>query len=148
MERNRRIASHQGIVQSTRTGFVSVQIRSVSACASCEAHAHCGFAESKDKTLDIATADWHRFAQGDNVVVHIDQSSGMLAVGISYLLPAILLIAIVAALSAAHLPEGIVALSALATLALYVAALYLLRKHIEKRFSLTIEKNNLQPANP
>lgn len=140
MEGNRRVASHQGIVTNTQKGCVTVQIESVSACASCEAHTHCGFAESKNKTLEIPTTTWADFAEGDHVVVHIDQSSGLLAVLISYILPAILIIGIVAGLTAAHISEGIVALSALAALGLYVLLLVLLRRRIERRFTLTIEK--------
>ena len=40
--------THDGIVTATGPHSVTVQIKSVSACASCAAHAKCGFAESKD----------------------------------------------------------------------------------------------------
>lgn len=142
MERLLNIASHPGIVQRVRRGFVEVQIESVSACASCSAHAHCGFAESKNKTVEVPSAEWQQYHDGDLVTVHIDQSRGMLAVWIAYLLPALLLLGIIVGFSAAGFPEGIVALSALGTLALYVGLLYLLRRRIEGRFTLTITHNS------
>ncbi len=133
--------NHNGIVKNTAPGRVTVQIESVSACASCAAHARCGFAESKDKTLEIPTDNWQRYQPGDNVTVQIDQSRGLLAVWWAYLLPAIILIAVIVALSLAHLPEWAVVLAAFATLALYILALYLSRHRLESRFTITIMKN-------
>lgn len=133
-----RIASHDGIVQHVKEGLVAVQIKSVSACATCQAHARCGFAESKDKTVEVPTADWRQYNEGDRVTVHIDESRGMLAVWIAYVLPALLLIAVIVTLSLLHLPEWCVVLSAFATLGLYILALYLRRRKVENRFTLTI----------
>ena len=133
-----RIASHDGIVQHVKEGLVAVQIKSVSACATCQAHASCGFAESKDKTVEVPTADWRQYNEGDHVTVHIDESRGMLAVWIAYVLPALLLIAVIVTLSLLHLPEWAVVLSAFATLGLYILALYLRRRKVENRFTLTI----------
>ena len=133
-----RIASHDGIVQHVKEGLVAVQIKSVSACATCQAHARCGFAESKDKTVEVPTADWRQYNEGDRVTVHIDESRGMLAVWIAYVLPALLLIAVIVTLSLLHLPEWAVVLSAFATLGLYILALYLRRRKVDNRFTLTI----------
>ena len=128
MERNRRIATHDGQVTKVKPGTVEVQIESVSACASCQAHAHCGFAESKNRTLEVPSAQWSQFHEGDTVRVNIDESRGMLAVWIAYVLPALL-----------HLPEWLVVLSAFAVLGLYIAVLYSYRKRIENMFTLTVE---------
>lgn len=138
MERLARVASHTGIVKETRRGRVLVQIEAVSACASCAAHGKCGFAESKDKTLEIPAADWQDYQPGQTVTVHIDESRGMLAVWIAYVLPALLILAVIVGLSIAHLPEWAVVLSAFAVLGLYVLLLYLLRRKVESRFTLTI----------
>ena len=137
------IVQHDGLVVAVSPKSVTVQIRSVSACASCAAHAKCGFAESKDKTLEIPTqavkqSDSQTFAVGDPVTVTIDHSRGLLAVWFAYLLPALLLIAVIVALSLAALPEGLVALAALATLAIYILILYLFRRRLDSRFTLTV----------
>ena len=52
------IASHDGTVTEVLTNKVKVQIHVVSACASCEAHGKCGFADSKEKIMDIDTPQW------------------------------------------------------------------------------------------
>lgn len=142
MENQERIASHQGVVTAVQPGRVQVRIQAVSACASCAAHAKCGFAESKDKTVDVPAADWQRYSQGDLVTVHIDQSRGMLAVWIAYVLPAVLMLAVIIGLSLAQLPEWSVVLSAFVVLALYVAVLYLRRRKVESRFTLTVTPNS------
>ena len=148
MERPLNIASHPGIVQRVRRGFVEVQIESVSACATCSAHAHCGFAESKNKTVEVPSADWQSYHEGDLVTVHIDQSRGMLAVWFAYLLPALLLLGVIVGFSVAGFPEGVVALSALLALALYVGVLFLLRRSMEGRFTLTVSHNEEEATTP
>lgn len=140
MERlDKRIATHDGVVLAARHGQVEVQIASTSACAACEAHAKCGFAESRNKTLSIPSAEWQRFAEGQKVKVNIDESRGMLAVWIAYVLPALAMLAVIIGLSCAGAAEWLVALAALAIVALYVGVLYLMRGRIGKKFTLTVE---------
>lgn len=139
MEKLERIARHDGIITAVKDGSVTVQIKSVSACASCAAHAKCGFAESKDKELEIPSQQPYNV--GDRVIVCIDTSSGLRAVWIAYLLPAILIIAVVIALSAASVPEGLVALAAFGVLALHILVLFTLRRKIDRRFQITLAPN-------
>ena len=135
--------THPGKILSVSNGQVKVQIRSVSACASCEAHSRCGFAESKDKTLLIDTPDWQQWHEGDEVLVHINQRNALLAVLIAYILPALLLLAVIITLSLAQLPEPLVILAAFLSLALYILLLILRRRKLNNKFTLTItHKNN------
>ena len=132
---------HSGRVIGIKPGYVTVQITSVSACASCQAHSRCGFAESKTKTLDIP---YHEekgaLAVGSEVVVTIDHSRGLLATWWAYLLPALVLLAVAVTLSLAGLPEPLVILLTFAALALYIAILYLLRKRLDGQFTLAVDK--------
>ena len=134
-----RIATHDGLVTKVGTGKVTVSISATSACASCEAHSKCGFAESKDKTLDIPAEDWERYSVGDRVNVHIDESRGLQAVWIAYVLPALLMLAVIIGLSIMGLPEWVVIISTFLILACYTGILVLRRRHISKRFTLTVE---------
>ena len=134
--------THPGTVLKTQKGQVTVQITSVSACAACQAHANCGFAESKTKTLDIPDRHWADYHEGEQVTVTIDHSHGLLAVLIAYLLPALLLLGVIVALSLARLPELAVILISFAALALYILLLLLLRRRINSRFTLKVQKTN------
>lgn len=142
MEKSQTIVKHPGVVTAVGAKGVTVTINSVSACASCAAHAKCGFAESKDKTLEIPTSHSGDYHVGQRVTVNIDHSRGLLAVWFAYLLPAILLIAVIAVLTIAHVPEGLVALAALACLGLYILVLYIARRRIDSHFTLTITPNS------
>lgn len=133
---------HPGTVTSVKKGFVTVQITSLSACAACQAHSKCGFAESKTKTLDIPTALWQQYNVGEPVTVTIDHSRGLAATWWAYILPAILLIAAVVAFSLAGFSEPLVILFSLFTLGLYILLLYILRKKLDSKFTLTITHNS------
>ena len=141
MEKMDRIASHDGVVTRLLDGRVEVKIEAVSACATCAAHGRCGFAESKDKTVEVPAADWRNYSVGEAVTVHIDESRGMLAVWLAYVLPALLMLAVIIGLSLAHVPEWAVVLGGFAVLGLYILVLYLRRRKVEKRFVLTITKH-------
>lgn len=130
--------THPGTVTAVKQGFVTVQITSVSACASCQAHSKCGFAESKTKTLDIPSADWQQYAEGQPVTVTIDHSRGLLATWWAYLLPALLILAVAVPLSLAGLSEPLVILLSFAALTLYLLLLWLLRKKLNSQFTLTL----------
>ena len=138
MEKLERIASHDGIVTAVKEGLVTVKIEAISACATCAAHGKCGFAESKEKTVEVPSDDWKQYSEGQPVTVHIDESRGMLAVWIAYVLPALLMLATIIGLSMAHLPEWVVVLAAFAILGIYVLLLYLRRRKVDSPFTLTI----------
>lgn len=142
MERLDRIASHDGVVIAVAPGRVRVRIEAVSACASCAAHGRCGFAESKEKEVDVPAADWSDYQPGQTVTVHIDESRGMLAVWLAYVLPALLMLAAIVGLSLARVPEWAVVLSAFAVLGLYILVLYLRRRRVERHFTLTVSHNS------
>lgn len=132
------IATHEGVCTGVKDGRVTVRIESVSACASCQAHSKCGFAESKNKTLDIPARDWADFKAGDVVRVQIDEQHGLLAVWFAYLLPALLMLGVIVGLSLAGVAEGLVALGGLAAAALYVVLLFAVRRRVDNRFTLTV----------
>ena len=130
--------THPGTVIAVKKNIVSVQIQSTSACAACAAHAKCGFAESKTKTLDIPDYHWDNYHEGDQVTVTIDHTRGLQATWWAYILPAFLLLAVVVILST-FLPEPLVILLTFAALALYILLLFLFRKKLNSKFTLTIE---------
>lgn len=135
-----KIVKHNGVVASVKKGCVSVQMRVISACASCEAHSRCGFAEAKDKTVDVETRDWKNYAVGDAVTVIIQTGNGLKAVFIAYVLPAIVIIAAFAAFYSLHLDEGVTALLTLAVVGIYGVVLYLFRHRLQRKFTFRLEK--------
>lgn len=135
-----KIVKHSGIVAAVNKGCVSVQMRVVSACASCEAHSRCGFAEAKDKTVEVETRDWKQYQPGDAVTVIIQTGNGLRAVFIAYVMPAIVLLAAFSAFYSLHLDQGITALLTLAVVAVYGWILYLCRHRLQQKFTFRIQK--------
>lgn len=133
-----KIIRHSGTIIAITPGQVTVRMQVLSACASCESHAHCGFAEKKDKEVTVATSRWRDYAVGDSVQVVIEGRNGLRAVAIAYVLPACLLLAFFALFCCLHLPEALVALLTLATVALYVLLLYLFRHRLQQRFTFRL----------
>lgn len=132
------IATHDGVVVSVNERQVSVKIETMSACGHCEAKGKCGFAESKERTVEIETAEWKKFRPGMSVEVQVNQSKGMEAVWWAYLLPAVLLVVCVITLLQVLQNELLAVLITLLCLALYVGVLYLCRKKFQSRFSFNL----------
>ena len=74
------IATHPGVVVHSADGHVQVKMEVISACGSCEAHAHCTFSEKKDKLVDIDTPHWKDYQPDDRVTVIINSSLTILVV--------------------------------------------------------------------
>ena len=132
------IARHDGIVVDSHDGRVDVRIVQISGCASCAAHSKCGFADQKEKVVNVSTPEWEKYHAGDRVVVSVNSRRGIQAVAIAYILPAVLLLGVFIGLYCAHASELVCALSSLAAVGLYVGALYLTRKRLDSRFSFGI----------
>lgn len=135
-----KIASHKGIVTAVTEGHVKIHIEVLSACATCESHSHCGFAEKSDKEIDIETAQWQDYRQGDSVAVEIQKSLGLKAVALAYVLPALLMLGLLVALLTIGLNEGLSALLALLLLTIYLFVLYKYRHLLHKKFSFQLKK--------
>ncbi len=88
--------------------------------------------------MDIDTPQWQQYHEGDPVTVAIHSNRGLQAVLIAYIIPALLLLATFATLTALHLSEGWVALITLLVVALYGLLLYALRHRLQRKFTMTI----------
>lgn len=133
-----KIATHPGIVTAVTHRHVTVQMKVVSACASCEAHGRCGFAEKKDKIVEVDTPDWQQYQPGDSVTVVINSGRGLQAVLIAYVMPAIVLLGAFALFCCLRLSEPLVALLTLAVVGLYALFLYLIRHRLQRRFTFQL----------
>ena len=112
----------------------------ISACGSCEAHAHCTFSEKKDKLVDIDTPHWKDYQPDDRVTVIINSGRGLQAVLIAYVLPALVMLAAFSVLYILKLPELWIALITILVVCIYGWVLYLMRHRLQRKFTFRIEK--------
>jgi sigma-E factor negative regulatory protein RseC len=128
---------HDGIVQESGNNFVTVRISSASACSGCHAEGSCALSGIEEKIIDV-TGNYN-VSPGDNVTVIMKQSAGFTALFLGYILPLILMMAILIILISLSFTELIAGLCAIASLVPYYVVLWLCRDHIGKKFTFSIK---------
>lgn len=128
---------HVGIVESVGKNCVRVRIVQNSACSMCSAAAQCHASESKEKLVDVYTAENYRV--GQKVLVMASYNAGFYALTMAMLVPMAILIIALFATMASGMNEVSAALTSLSTLIPYYIILYIFRKRISRKVSFGIE---------
>ena len=118
----------------------TVEIISSSACSACHASGVCGMSEYTKKAVEVPTRAWENFTPGEEVNVVLKASMGHKAVWLAYVLPLLVLVAVLMgtlALGAGELTAG---LGAIAGVALYYLFLWLFRDRLRNEYVFTIER--------
>ena len=136
------IITHRGTVENVGKGQVRVSIVQLSACSSCVAKKLCNSSEQKEKWVDVAVAESERYKIGDEVLLTGTLKMGLKAVVLAYVVPLVLLLAVL--FLSVHLTgdEPLGALLSLVALAAYYGALYLNKSRLTRKFSFTIKHLN------
>ena len=132
--------SHRGKVVQVTPESTTVEIISSSACSACHASGVCGMSEYTKKAVEVPTRAWENFTPGEEVNVVLKASMGHKAVWLAYVLPLLVLVAVLMgtlALGAGELTAG---LGAIAGVALYYLFLWLLRDRLRNEYVFTIER--------
>lgn len=136
---NRGEIVHQGTVEQVMSHVVRVSIRQEAACAACAAANLCRTAESKEKTMDIVCQDAARYRVGQQVTIVGRLGLGLRATLWAYVVPLVLLMAVLITVSQLTGNEGLAALAALLSLVPYSFVLYLLRDRLQRTFQFRLE---------
>ena len=131
--------SHIGKITDIAPDFITVQIVSESACASCHAASLCGTADAATKLISVpfTLGDW---SVGQEVDVFLKRSMGFKAVWLAYAIPLLVLLAVLLALLGAGLGEMASALAAIASVAIYYFVLFLFRDKLRNEYSFYIKE--------
>ena len=135
---NNRI-KHSGVVDNIENDCVKVRIVQSSACSSCNAARICNAAEKKEKIVDIYNVVPNQFKVGDNVTVIASAQVGINAVFYAYGVPFIILVCTVFLVSLLTKDEPVIAIAGMCSLIPYYICLYLMRQHLRKTLSFSIE---------
>jgi sigma-E factor negative regulatory protein RseC len=133
--------SHDGVVASLSEGRVTVRITSYAACTSCHARGACQIAGGEEDKLLHIPVRHPDFSIGDKVRVILDRSLGFRALLLGYVMPFLLILAILLVMTAAGSPEWIAGLASLSALLPYYMGLKLMRGRVDRQFSFFIQKN-------
>lgn len=131
---------HDAVVERIEGDKVIVRVEKRGACAGCHAKGICGESGS-ERIIAISTPYASEFKTGDKVVVALlKPSMGMTSVVWGYLLPLIVLVAILFGCKSLGVEDGPSALASIVAVALYYVGIYFTRKIFERKIEFTIFK--------
>lgn len=136
---NQETISHEGIVTKITSDTLEIKIIAQSACAACHAKSACGMGEQAEKILIVPHPEGRDFKLMQKVNVTMAIGQGNKAAVLAYLIPIILLLAVLFTCLGFGLNEGLSALISIAALIPYYIVLYYNREKLKKRFEYTIE---------
>jgi len=137
--KNEETISHEGFVAKITDDELEIKILAQSACAACHAKSACGMGEQAEKILTVPRPKDRTFDINQRVNVRMAIGQGNKAAILAYLIPIVLLLAVLFVCLALGMNEGLAALISIVALVPYYIVLYLKRDQLKKRFEYTIE---------
>ena len=131
--------SHEGIVTKITDDELQIKILAQSACAACHAKSACGMGEQAEKILTVPRPKDKDFALSQKVNVRMAIGQGNKAAVLAYLIPIILLLAVLFVCLGLGLNDGLSALISIVALIPYYIILYLKRNKLKNKFSYIVE---------
>ena len=131
--------SHEGIVTKITDDELEIKILAQSACAACHAKSACSMGEQAEKILTVPRPKDRDFAISQKVNVTMAIGQGNKAAVLAYLIPIVLLLAVLFACLGLKLSEGLSALISIIALIPYYIVLYLRRDKLKKKFDYIID---------
>ena len=137
--KNTETISHEGVVTKITDDELEIKILAQSACAACHAKSACGMGEQAEKILTVPRPKGRDFALNQKVNVRMAIGQGNKAAVLAYLIPIVLLLAVLFVCLGLGMNEGLAALVSIIALVPYYIVLYLRRDKLKKKFDYTIE---------
>ena len=131
--------SHPGIIEQVVDDKVFVKILSMSACSSCHAKNMCNVAEVEEKVVEVRRDPRRTLKVGEQVTLTMRKSLGTLAVMLGYVVPFLLLMAVLILVLLITDNEGAAGLAGILILIPYYWLLYIFRDKLKSTFSFMIE---------
>lgn len=136
---NRETISHEGVVTKITDDTLEIKIIAQSACAACHAKSACSMGDQAEKILTVPRPQGQDFQLSQKVKVVMAIGQGNKAAVLAYLIPIILLLAVLFICLGLRLNDGLSALISIAALIPYYIVLYLCRDKLKKKFEYRIE---------
>ena len=137
--KNAETISHKGIITKITDDELEIKILAQSACAACHAKSACGMGEQAEKILTVPRPKDKDFTLSQKVNVKMAIGQGNKAAVLAYLIPIVLLLAVLFVCLGLGLSEGLSALISIVALVPYYIGLYLQHDKLKKKFEYTIE---------
>lgn len=131
------VINHEGVVTRNSGGSVIVSISSKSACSECHARGSCSTLGTEEKFVEVKGS--YNVKTGDNVNVQMSQSMGYTALAFGYILPFVILMAMLITMVALGIPELMSGLISIAALIPYYLVLYCFRERLSGKFEFSLK---------
>ena len=130
--------SHEGVITKIDEGNIEIKILSKSACASCNIKGACNMSEMQEKIITIPAPKDKNLSIGQEVKISMGLGQANRAVIFAYVIPLIILVAMIFILSTLKIEEGLNALISIGTLIPYYLILFLFRNRLKRNFEYEI----------
>ncbi len=131
------VINHEGVVTSNSGKSVIISISTKSACSGCHAKGSCNTLGSEEKIVEVKGS--YKVKPGDIVNVLMSQAMGFTALTFGYILPFLILMAILITMIALKVPELMAGVISIGSLIPYYFVLYSFRKKINQKFEFTLK---------
>jgi sigma-E factor negative regulatory protein RseC len=130
---------HPGVVHKKEGKLLQVRILSAAACGSCQVKGICPGAESSNKIIDVPSHDAH-YQPGEKVIVQMHKKTGYKAVWLAYILPFLLVFAVLIGMMAYTGNEALSGAISLLVLIPYYLILGRFKNQLQHKIGFSIKK--------
>ena len=130
---------HAGTVVNIDKNNVTVEITSLSACASCKSKSLCQMSNSSEKRIDVQVSNPEIYSIGQSVDIVMQEQLGLKAIFWAYVMPLFVLIFVFFGLSFISDNELVYGVGALLAVVLYYVVLKQFSKKLSKVFVWYLE---------
>jgi len=131
--------AHRGRIVSITPEITTVEIVSEPACSACHAKGLCSLGDATVKQVELPTRGWDNYAVGDEVQVILRASMGHKAVWLAYVVPLLVMVAVLLGTLAAGGTELLAGSLAIGAIALYYVLIWLLRGRLRNEYIFNIK---------
>lgn len=131
--------SHKGRIVRMTPQITTVAIEQHGACGTCHAAGLCGMADVVEKAVELPTDPYASYGVGDEVELVLKASMGMKAVWLAYVVPLLILLAVILGLFALGVGEVVAGLAGIAAVGVYYFLLWLFRNRLKNEYVFTIK---------
>jgi positive regulator of sigma E activity len=131
---------HPGVIDKVGENLIRVSVVTGSACGNCRAKGSCSIGTGGERTIEVVRTSGVNFTPGEQIKVVLEQSLGIKALGLGYLLPFLLVVGVLVTVTATGIKEGQAGLFSLSVLIPYYLALSLFKDKLKKEFSFGLKK--------
>jgi positive regulator of sigma E activity len=134
------IIEHLGVISEVSGSIVRVSVTSEPACGNCHARGSCSVGGNNEKVIEVLPPPGEKYSPGEQIKVILEQTLGIKALILGYLLPFLVVLANLIILTVLGVNEGLAGLLSLAILVPYYLCLAFFKDRLKKEFSFRLQK--------